>query len=101
MQTSLEHLSVPDDSAEIKSRVQKAWNLETRVTNYVFRTACREFGDGPPREAWRDTLRSVLPAGKLRILDMGCGPGMFAQVCAELGHDATGMDFSRRMIATA
>jgi SAM-dependent methyltransferase len=85
----------------VKRQVQLAWNLETRVTNYVARVALKEFGDGPCREIWRETLRRILPEGKLRILDIGCGPGVFTQVCTELGHDVTGMDFSERMIATA
>lgn len=97
-----ESISIEDDSAQLKEQVQQAWNHEGRVTNYVARTALREFADGPGREAWRKTLRAILPAGRpLRILDMGCGPGVFAQVCAELGHDVTGVDFSRRMILTA
>ena len=90
MYPPIESIPGPDDSSVLKHNVQEAWNLETRVTNYVARVALREFGDGPCREAWRETLRSILPAGRLRILDVGCGPGMFAQVCAELGHDAAG-----------
>jgi ubiquinone/menaquinone biosynthesis C-methylase UbiE len=90
-----------DDAAELKKNVQAAWNFETRVLNYVSKVALREFADGGCRDAWRQILKEILPARRLRILDMGCGPGMFAQVCAELGHEVTGADFSERMIATA
>jgi ubiquinone/menaquinone biosynthesis C-methylase UbiE len=63
--------------------------------------ALREFADGGCRDAGRQVLKEVLPSGRLRILDKGCGPGMFAHVCTELGHDVTGADFSERMITTA
>ena len=101
MHPPIESTHTQDEFNRLKHQVQEAWNLETRVTNYVAKTALREFGDGPGREAWRETLRAILPAGRLRILDVGCGPGMFAQVCAELGHEAIGLDFSKRMIMTA
>jgi SAM-dependent methyltransferase len=32
------------------------------------------------------------------ILDLGCGPGLYARRLAQLGHSVTGMDFSRRSI---
>ena len=90
------------DPELLKEHVQRAWNHEARVINYVGKVALKEFGDGPCREAWREMLSSILPTGRsLRILDVGSGPGVFAQVCAELGHDVTGCDFSQRMIQTA
>jgi ubiquinone/menaquinone biosynthesis C-methylase UbiE len=101
-ETAAETPVMPADPELLKLRVQEAWSNEARVTNYVAKVALREFADGPCRDAWRRTLQSVLPAGRrLRILDAGCGPGVFAQVCAELGHEVTGMDFSDRMILTA
>lgn len=32
------------------------------------------------------------------ILDLGCGPGLYAERLAQLGHKVTGLDFSRRSI---
>lgn len=37
----------------------------------------------------------------LRILDLGCGPGLYAERLAELGHKVTGIDFSERSIKYA
>lgn len=35
------------------------------------------------------------------ILDLGCGPGLYAERFAQLGHKVTGLDFSRRSIEYA
>ena len=32
---------------------------------------------------------------KLNILDLGCGPGLYAEQLAARGHQVTGMDFSK------
>lgn len=39
--------------------------------------------------------------GKLSILDLGCGPGLYAEIFAENGHDVTGVDMSKTSIAHA
>lgn len=44
-----------------------------------------------------DLLRTV-PS---RILDLGCGPGLYANRLARMGHDCTGIDFSPASIAYA
>jgi len=35
---------------------------------------------------------------QLAILDLGCGPGLYTERLARLGHPVTGIDFSRRSI---
>lgn len=35
---------------------------------------------------------------KLNILDLGCGPGLYAETFAKSGHDVTGIDISRNSI---
>lgn len=42
-----------------------------------------------------------LPAPGAALLDLGCGPGLYATQFAERGLRVTGMDFSRRSIAYA
>jgi SAM-dependent methyltransferase len=39
-------------------------------------------------------LRRVLPSPPARILDAGCGPGLYAVPLAALGYDVTGIDVS-------
>ncbi|MGD0194160.1 MAG: class I SAM-dependent methyltransferase [Candidatus Dormibacteria bacterium] len=39
-------------------------------------------------------LRKLVPPAPARILDAGCGPGLYAVPLARLGHDVTGIDVS-------
>jgi SAM-dependent methyltransferase len=45
-------------------------------------------------------LSSVIPEG-CKILDIGCGPGLYTKRLSDSGYDVTGMDYSRRSIAYA
>ncbi len=45
-------------------------------------------------------LANYLPQ-QASILDLGCGPGLYAERLARLGHKVTGVDFSHRSIAYA
>ncbi len=38
---------------------------------------------------------------ELRILDLGCGPGLYAERLAKMGHHVTGIDFSEKSIEYA
>jgi SAM-dependent methyltransferase len=38
---------------------------------------------------------------KLNILDLGCGPGLYAEVFTKKGHNVTGVDFSKSSIIYA
>lgn len=38
---------------------------------------------------------------KMKILDLGCGPGLYANRLSKLGHNLTGIDFSKRSIEYA
>jgi len=44
---------------------------------------------------------SVLSGQPARILDLGCGPGLYTSRLAKLGHDCVGIDFSPASIAYA
>ncbi len=39
--------------------------------------------------------------GNKRILDLGCGPGIYCELLAKAGHQVTGMDYSKRSIEHA
>lgn len=44
---------------------------------------------------------AVLCAGPARVLDLGCGPGLYTSRLARLGHHCVGVDFSPAAIAHA
>jgi SAM-dependent methyltransferase len=45
--------------------------------------------------------RVVLAGRPTKILDLGCGPGLYSSRLARLGHECTGIDFSPASIAYA
>ncbi len=45
--------------------------------------------------------RSVLSGHPTRILDLGCGPGLYTHRLAQLGHECVGIDFSPASVAYA
>ena len=54
---------------------------------------------------WIDIIKSNAPvfAGdrRLKVLDIGCGPGEFSIIMAEEGHDVTGVDITEEMLQQA
>lgn len=46
-------------------------------------------------------LLEQVPDRRLDILDLGCGPGLYAERLAGTGHRVTGMDFSARSLCHA
>lgn len=56
------------------------------------------------RQSIERTLKFILSFcrdAKLAVLDLGCGPGIYMERLAELGHACTGMDFSKNSIEYA
>ncbi len=54
------------------------------------------------KEFWADLILSNAPQKeKLRILDVGTGPGFFSIILTKLGHDVTGIDCTEAMIKVA
>ncbi|MDD3244048.1 MAG: class I SAM-dependent methyltransferase [Eubacteriales bacterium] len=47
-----------------------------------------------------DWIASILPQTS-KILDLGCGPGLYCRQFSDLGFDVTGVDFSQRSIGYA
>lgn len=46
-------------------------------------------------------LETQKEKGKLNILDLGCGPGLYTEIFAEKGHSVTGIDISKNSIEYA
>lgn len=53
------------------------------------------------REAWEKIFKSLLPPGRLEVLDVGCGTCEIGLLFAEMGHHVTGLDLSDKMLAKA
>ena len=83
---------------EIKGLITKNWD-ESSVDYDTFD------GHGikseEERAAWVKAFMAVLPEGRLRILDVGCGTGEMGLVLAGMGHEVTGLDLSEKMLEKA
>ena len=56
----------------------------------------------PGKEIWTDLILSKAPIeGKMKILDVGTGPGVFTTILSLAGHDLTGIDISEKMLEQA
>ncbi|WP_305064532.1 class I SAM-dependent methyltransferase [Methanococcoides sp.] len=53
------------------------------------------------KKVWQEIFTGVFGKEKLKILDVGTGPGISAILLIELGHDVTGMDLSEVMLKNA
>lgn len=92
-------VSPVSQSAAVRGRIAAYWDaraggfLETRMAEL----------DSPRAQLWIREITPLLPksSGPLRILDAGTGAGFFAILMARLGHYATGIDLSARMIDEA
>ena len=59
---------------------------------------------GPPEESpyyplWQTALVSM--TGYRRVLDAGCGPGQFGELCVKAGHEYVGVDYSAKAVELA
>lgn len=48
-----------------------------------------------------DWILGILPGKKLDLLDLGCGPGLYAERFTKKGHQVSGIDFSDNSIQYA
>lgn len=64
-----------------------------------FEGASRKLGFIEKSAAWIKEM--VPPSGYSTLLDVGCGPGIYAEKFSEQGYQVTGIDFSKRSIEYA
>lgn len=86
-----------------KQIANQRWEDETSARRYAERSDALA---GDKKRLWLDIIREL--AGEAsesetprRVLDVGTGAGLLAMLYAELGHEVTGLDFSRAMLEQA
>jgi len=77
-----EHIS----KGMLEAHLNPDWDAASRKHRYIDRSV-----------KW---LASIIPEGS-KILDLGCGPGLYTMRLSDAGYDVTGIDYSRRSIAYA
>ena len=76
--------------------VTKHWN--ERARSYQFNMKRDFFAHGVD-DRWRQILADALgDAGRLKVLDAGCGPAVMTKLLLDLGHEVTGVDTSQEML---
>lgn len=81
------------------SAISDYWNL--RAEGYSLRTRDELESDAGRRLTTLFSEYLPLPEGGGRLLDVGCGPGIFSISAAKLGWSVTGIDLSQRMLDEA
>jgi len=76
-----EHIS----KGMLEAHLNKDWEAATRKYDFVINSV-----------EWISSI--ALPSLKNKLLDLGCGPGIYAELLKRKGYDVTGVDFSERSV---
>lgn len=88
-----------DERDDVKRTIVGHWGSQAEVYE---RSPWRgQHEDEAYRHAWRELLVQLTGEARLKILDVGCGPGHLTAQLAELGHTVTGVDMAPEMLALA
>ena len=84
---------------DLRNDIVKYWNLRAQGYSQSNR---EEFADkesfyGQLLTRWASEIKAIKP----KALDLGCGPGFFSLILAQMGFDVTGVDASPEMIQSA
>jgi len=65
--------------------------------DYIFENRRDKYRCPPEESPYYPLWTAVLGLikGPVKILDVGCGPGQFAELCVKAGHEYIGLDWSR------
>jgi len=82
----------------MKEALKNFWSADADSYNKAIKSTLRSIS---MKKSWQKIFTEVLGNDKLKILDVGTGPGIVALMLAELGHDVTGVDLSEDMLKNA
>ena len=80
----------------VKEKVKNYWSSSSKYYDQSPGLNSEE-----EKSCWKKELGKVIGEEKKDILDVGTGTGFIASLLAELGHNVTGVDFSKDMLAVA
>lgn len=83
---------------DFNKRIKKYWEGEADLYSESIQKELSSF----KRKAWAELILNNAPAKeKLKVLDIGTGPGFFPIILGERGHDVTGIDCTDNMLECA
>ena len=88
---------VPLSKKKLKNDIKDYWDKRARGYSEATRVALQEGRD----DVIRIIGRFINLNRRLRVVDMGTGPGLFAILLAKRGHDVTAIDNSEEMLKRA
>lgn len=84
--------------SERLEEIRRYWN--TRAEGYTMSN--REELSGESRVWWEERLHRALDGKDYgKVLDIGCGPGFFSILLAQMGYEVTAVDYTENMLAEA
>lgn len=84
--------------SERLEEIRRYWN--TRAEGYTLSN--REELEGESKVWWESELHRALDGKNYRkVLDIGCGPGFFSVLLAQMGYEVTAVDYTENMLTEA
>lgn len=84
--------------SERLEEIRRYWNR--RAQGYTLSN--QEELDGDGRRYWEEELHQILDGKHYqKVLDIGCGPGFFSILLAQMGYTVTAIDYTENMLAEA
>ena len=83
---------------QIKQTIARIWDVSSETYDSHEGHGIKSEAE---REAWKNVFKNLLPPGRLKVLDVGCGTCEIGLLFAEMGHHVTGLDLSKKMLAKA
>lgn len=84
--------------SERLEEIRRYWN--TRAEGYTLSN--REELSGDSRKYWEEQFHGMLDGKDCRrVLDIGCGPGFFSILLAQMGYEVTAVDYTENMLTEA
>lgn len=81
-----------------ENNIKNYWNLRAEG----FSLSSQEKLQSEEANYWSSLLQQYIPRkGKLKCLDIGCGPGLLAILLAKMGHEVTAVDYTENMLKYA
>ncbi len=83
---------------QIKQNIARIWDVSSETYDSHEGHGIKSEAE---REAWKNVFKNLLPPGRLKVLDVGCGTCEIGLLFAEMGHHVTGLDLSEKMLSKA
>ncbi len=84
--------------SERLEEIRRYWNM--RAEGYTL--SSREELEGESRALWERRFHELLDGRDCqKVLDIGCGPGFFSVLLAQMGYQVTAVDYTENMLAEA